>query len=172
MFGWHGKILRIDLSAGTWGTEVLSAGLMRDYIGGRGMCGRILFDEIDPTIDALGPAEQAYLRHRSADRERGPGGEQVYRLRQVPLKQLRFESVLRRLFRRQPEILGLRPPHIRGQIARARLRDHLQRPGGDPSRRATSGEKSSAETERADQGGHEGERRLDEWASTPWALPT
>ena len=55
MFGWHGKILRIDLSAGTWGTEVLSAGLMRDYVGGRGMCTRILFDEIDPTIDALGP---------------------------------------------------------------------------------------------------------------------
>ncbi|MGA2109865.1 MAG: aldehyde ferredoxin oxidoreductase family protein [Syntrophorhabdales bacterium] len=55
MFGWHGRILRIDLSAGTWRTEALSAGLMRDYVGGRGMCTRILFDEIDPTIDALGP---------------------------------------------------------------------------------------------------------------------
>ncbi len=48
MFGWHGRILRIDLSAGTWRTEALPAVLMRDYVGGRGMCTRILFDEIDP----------------------------------------------------------------------------------------------------------------------------
>ena len=55
MFGWQGKILRIDLSEGTCRTEALPAGLMRDYIGGRGMCDRILFDEIDPRIDALSP---------------------------------------------------------------------------------------------------------------------
>ena len=55
MFGWQGKILRIDLSEGTCRTEALPAVLMRDYIGGRGMCDRILFDEIDPRIDALSP---------------------------------------------------------------------------------------------------------------------
>ena len=55
MFGWHGKILRIDLSEGSWRTEALPALLMRDYIGGRGMGARLLFDEIDPTIDALSP---------------------------------------------------------------------------------------------------------------------
>ena len=58
MFGWHGKILRIDLSAGRVRTEELPAYLMSDYIGGRGMCGRILFDEVDPTIDALSPANK------------------------------------------------------------------------------------------------------------------
>ena len=55
MFGWKGKILRIDLSTHTIKTEALPARLMRDYIGGRGMCTRILFDEIDPRIDALSP---------------------------------------------------------------------------------------------------------------------
>ena len=58
MFGWKGKILRIDLSAHTVRTEALPARLMRDYIGGRGMCARILFDEIDPRIDALSPANK------------------------------------------------------------------------------------------------------------------
>ena len=55
MFGWQGKILRIDLSRGTWRTEALPTYLMQEYIGGRGMSDRILFDEIDPRIDALSP---------------------------------------------------------------------------------------------------------------------
>jgi aldehyde:ferredoxin oxidoreductase len=54
MFGWQGRILRIDLTKGTCGTEPLSASL-RGYIGGRGMGARIIFDEIDPAIDALSP---------------------------------------------------------------------------------------------------------------------
>jgi aldehyde:ferredoxin oxidoreductase len=58
MFGWQGKILRIDLSEGTCRTEPLPVDLMQDYIGGRGMCDRILFDEIDPQIDALSPANK------------------------------------------------------------------------------------------------------------------
>ena len=55
MFGWHGKILRIDLTRGTSWVEELPTYLMREYIGGRGMCDRILFDEIDPRIDPLSP---------------------------------------------------------------------------------------------------------------------
>jgi aldehyde:ferredoxin oxidoreductase len=58
MFGWTGRIMRIDLSAGTCRNEPTPAGLMRDYIGGRGMNTRILFDEIDPRIDALSPANK------------------------------------------------------------------------------------------------------------------
>ena len=58
MFGWQGKILRIDLSGGTCRTEPLPVDLMQNYIGGRGMCDRILFDEIDPQIDALSPANK------------------------------------------------------------------------------------------------------------------
>ena len=55
MFGWNGKILRIDLTRGTPRVEEMPAYLMQEYIGGRGMCTRILFDEIDPRIDALSP---------------------------------------------------------------------------------------------------------------------
>ncbi len=55
MFGWNGKILRIDLTRGTYRVEEMPTYLMQEYIGGRGMCTRILFDEIDPRIDALSP---------------------------------------------------------------------------------------------------------------------
>jgi len=55
MFGWNGRILRIDLTRGTNWVEEMPTCLMQEYIGGRGMCSRILFDEIDPRIDALSP---------------------------------------------------------------------------------------------------------------------
>jgi aldehyde:ferredoxin oxidoreductase len=55
MFGWNGKILRIDLTKGTHRVEAMPTYLMEEYIGGRGMSDRILFDEIDPRIDALSP---------------------------------------------------------------------------------------------------------------------
>lgn len=55
MFGWKGKILRADLSEGNINIEDMPTYLMEDYIGGRGMGIRILFDEIDPEIDGLSP---------------------------------------------------------------------------------------------------------------------
>ena len=57
MFGWNGRILRIDLTQGASRVEDTPAALM-EYIGGRGMGARILFDEIDPRIDALSPANK------------------------------------------------------------------------------------------------------------------
>ncbi|MBW1703379.1 MAG: hypothetical protein JRJ50_14940 [Deltaproteobacteria bacterium] len=55
MFGWKGKILRIDLSRGNCSVEDIAPDLRTDFIGGRGMGLKVLFDEIDPLIDPLGP---------------------------------------------------------------------------------------------------------------------
>jgi len=55
MFAWKGKMLRIDLSRGNCSVEEIPFDLLRDYIGGRGAGLRILFDEMDPKIDPLGP---------------------------------------------------------------------------------------------------------------------
>jgi len=55
MFGWKGKILRIDISQGKYSVEDMPFDLARDYIGGRGMGVKILFDEINPRIDPLSP---------------------------------------------------------------------------------------------------------------------
>ena len=51
-FGWMGRILDIDLSAGTIGTRDTMA-YADDYIGGRALAARIAWDEIPPGIDAF-----------------------------------------------------------------------------------------------------------------------
>lgn len=58
MYGWIGKILRIDLSRGNCSVEDLPSDLARHYVGGRGLGDRILFDEIDPRIDPLSPGNK------------------------------------------------------------------------------------------------------------------
>ncbi len=54
MFGWVGKILRIDLSSGKI-SEQSTARYARDYIGGLGTGTRILWDETTPAVKPLDP---------------------------------------------------------------------------------------------------------------------
>jgi aldehyde:ferredoxin oxidoreductase len=58
MFGWTGTILRVDLTKGTVTREATDPKMARDYIGARGLGGRIITDEVDPQVDALSPANK------------------------------------------------------------------------------------------------------------------
>ncbi|HPW17915.1 MAG TPA: aldehyde ferredoxin oxidoreductase family protein [Candidatus Aminicenantes bacterium] len=53
--GYHGRVLVADLSAGEVRTEPLAPEAALDYLGGRGLAIRILYDTIDPACDPLGP---------------------------------------------------------------------------------------------------------------------
>jgi aldehyde:ferredoxin oxidoreductase len=55
MFGYNGKVLRINLKDRSIKTEELNLDLAKKYIGGRGLGTKILLDEIDPMVDALSP---------------------------------------------------------------------------------------------------------------------
>lgn len=55
MFGYMGKLLRINLTTGNIKVEDLDFELAKKYVGGRGLGTKILFDEIDPKICALSP---------------------------------------------------------------------------------------------------------------------
>jgi aldehyde:ferredoxin oxidoreductase len=55
MYGWHGKILRIDLTNQKTSVEEIDSQVAKDFIGGRGWAIRYLYDELDPTVDALSP---------------------------------------------------------------------------------------------------------------------
>lgn len=55
MYGWVGHILRVNLSTGAITKSALDPILARDYIGARGLGTKMLYDEIDPAIDALSP---------------------------------------------------------------------------------------------------------------------
>lgn len=53
-----GKMLRVDLTRHEIQEQPLTQDLARAFIGGRGLGTRILFDELDPTIEPLDPANK------------------------------------------------------------------------------------------------------------------
>src|SRR5947207_14436410 len=53
--GWTGKVLRVDLTAGSWRVEPTREDWCREYIGGRGLAAGYLFEEMDARVDALNP---------------------------------------------------------------------------------------------------------------------
>jgi len=61
MESWTGKIIRVDLTAREFAVEDLDPAIERDYIGGRGVGSKILFDEVDPTVDPLSPENKLIL---------------------------------------------------------------------------------------------------------------
>ncbi|MFC1920212.1 aldehyde ferredoxin oxidoreductase family protein [Chloroflexota bacterium] len=54
MAGYKNRVLRVDLSNGTFSEEPLEKALIRDYIGGRGFGVKMLYDDLKPGIDPLG----------------------------------------------------------------------------------------------------------------------
>jgi aldehyde:ferredoxin oxidoreductase len=61
MGGYAGKILRVNLSTGEATAELLKPEMVRDYIGGRGLAARLLFDEVPPGADPLGPENKVVM---------------------------------------------------------------------------------------------------------------
>jgi aldehyde:ferredoxin oxidoreductase len=55
MFGYMGKILRVNLSSGAISSEDLDPGICQNFIGGAGFATRILYDEVPAKADPLGP---------------------------------------------------------------------------------------------------------------------
>ena len=55
LYGWAGRVLRIDLTSKEVSSEPLSKELMSNYIGGRGLNSRRLYDEMRPGISPFDP---------------------------------------------------------------------------------------------------------------------
>jgi aldehyde:ferredoxin oxidoreductase len=55
---WAGKILRVNLSAGTVKSEPLNMDWARAYLGSRGLASKYLISEIDPKVDPLSEANK------------------------------------------------------------------------------------------------------------------
>ncbi|HYG90422.1 MAG TPA: aldehyde ferredoxin oxidoreductase family protein [Azospirillum sp.] len=53
--GWAGKILRVNLTAGTVTSEPLNMEWAQKYLGSRGLGTKYLMEEIDPKVDPLSP---------------------------------------------------------------------------------------------------------------------
>jgi aldehyde:ferredoxin oxidoreductase len=55
MYGWHGRILRINLTSGEIREETFGEEVARKYFGARGLAIRILLEGMDPQVDPLSP---------------------------------------------------------------------------------------------------------------------
>ena len=55
MYGYWGKILRIDLTDRSISVEEREEDFWRKYLGGEGIAAKILYDEVPKNSDPLGP---------------------------------------------------------------------------------------------------------------------
>ncbi|MDX9917230.1 MAG: aldehyde ferredoxin oxidoreductase family protein [Gudongella sp.] len=61
MYGYNGKVLRVNLTDGTLKTEELNKDIATQYIGGRGLGTKLMMDEVDPKVDALSPENKLFI---------------------------------------------------------------------------------------------------------------
>ncbi|MDH7499566.1 MAG: aldehyde ferredoxin oxidoreductase family protein [candidate division NC10 bacterium] len=61
MAGWTGKMLRVNLTKNSWAVEEVNPDLAREFIGGRGLGTKILFDEVDPKVDPFSPKNKLIM---------------------------------------------------------------------------------------------------------------
>ena len=59
--GWHGKILRVNLSRGTSDSEPLNMEWAALYLGQRGLASKYLAVEVDPTVDPMAPGNKLII---------------------------------------------------------------------------------------------------------------
>ncbi len=52
---WHGRVLRVDLTASRISTEALKTEWAEQYLGARGLATRYLYEEVDPRTDPMAP---------------------------------------------------------------------------------------------------------------------
>jgi aldehyde:ferredoxin oxidoreductase len=55
MHAWTGKLLRVNLTLGRTQVEDIPADWLREYVGGRGLADRYLWQEMDPRVEPFSP---------------------------------------------------------------------------------------------------------------------
>ena len=61
MYGYNGKILRVNLTTGTISEDKLEEKFCREYLGGAGFVAYYLMKEVKPKIDPLGPENKLFF---------------------------------------------------------------------------------------------------------------
>lgn len=61
IYGYGGRVLRVNLTTGKFTVEPLEQDLARGYLGGRGFNMRRLYDEISPQLDGLSPENKLFI---------------------------------------------------------------------------------------------------------------
>ncbi len=92
MFGWMGKLLRIDLSTQQIKEERIPESVLSHYIGGKGLGTYFLYHEVPAGIDALSPENRFYLAAGPLQGTRIPITGRCSAISKSPLTQLYIDS--------------------------------------------------------------------------------
>ena len=85
MNGWHGRILRVDLTNQTTSAEDIDPKIARDYLGGRGWAIRYLTDEVDPMVEPLDPENKLIFATGPLTATSAPTGNRYMVVTKSPL---------------------------------------------------------------------------------------
>jgi len=85
MYGWHGKLLRINLTSGVISSEEIDPKIAKDYIGGRGWASRSLYDEVDPKVDPFSPENKLIFATGPLTATTAPTGNRYMVVTKSPL---------------------------------------------------------------------------------------
>ncbi len=89
--GYHGRLLRVNLSKGTWRVEDLSEDDLELFIGGKALAYLLAYREIPPGTDPLSPANKLYFVTGPFS-ALVPGASKVTVLSKSPLTRLLHDS--------------------------------------------------------------------------------
>ena len=85
MSGYCGKLLRIDLTAGTVSTEAIDPEVARKFIGGRGLGTWYLSQEVSPEVDPLSPENKLIIATGPVTGTRAPASGRYMVVTKSPL---------------------------------------------------------------------------------------
>ncbi len=91
MYGWIGNILRVDLSEGKITTEPIEP-YVDDYVGGRGLGVRLIYDSYKPGTDAFDPGNPLLFNTGPLTGTAMPGSGRVDVTALSPMSKLRAKS--------------------------------------------------------------------------------
>ena len=85
MFGWTGKVLRVDLAKLSWSAEDLDRKAAEQYIGGLGLGAKYLYEEIDPAVDPYAPENKLIFATGPLTGTGAPAGNRYVVVTKSPL---------------------------------------------------------------------------------------
>ncbi len=90
--GYIGKILRINLSNGQTKVQDLNKEFAENYVGGRGFGSRIIYDEVDPKLDAFDPGNKLVIATGPLSGTKVPSAPKFHVATKSPLTGLMLNS--------------------------------------------------------------------------------
>jgi aldehyde:ferredoxin oxidoreductase len=92
MYGMYGRILRINLSDGKVNTEKFSERDAKFFVGGKGLAVDLLYRELEPKIDPLGPKNKLVIGLGPVNKTGIPGDTRFIIAGKSPLTNIWGES--------------------------------------------------------------------------------